>query len=169
MSLSKGDLDAYLTSDMPGSFYSVPNGVLGFGLPAAVGLQLARPSRRVVCPIGDGSIQYSIQALWTAVQYKVPVIVIALQNGDYSALKSFCDFTQVGRNVAGMDIPGIDMVKIAEGYGMSAEPVDRAEDLEPVLKKAFASQEPRLISVTVAKDGDKCMGMDQSVNPPKYG
>ena len=45
----------------------------------------------------------------------------------------------------------------------------RLEDLEPVLKKAFASQEPRLISVTVAKDGDKCMGMDQSVNPPKYG
>jgi benzoylformate decarboxylase len=165
---SKGDLDAYLTSDEPGSFYSVPNGVLGFGLPAAVGLQLARPSRRVICPIGDGSIQYSVQALWTAVQHKLPVIVIVLENGDYSALKSFCDFTQVGRNVAGMDIPGIDIVKIAEGYGMSAERVDRPDDLEPVLKKAFAAQEPHLISVTVAKGGEKCMGMDQSVNPPRY-
>jgi benzoylformate decarboxylase len=165
---SKGDLDAFLMSDEPGSFYSVPNGVLGFGLPAAVGLQLARPSRRVVCPIGDGSIQYSVQALWTAVQHKVPVIVIVLENGDYSALKSFCDFTQVGRNVAGMDIPGIDMVKIAQGYGMSAERVERPQDLEPTFKKALAVQEPRFISVAVAKGGEKCMGMDQSVNPPRY-
>ena len=45
-----------------------PMAVLGFGLPAAVGLQMAHPDRRVVCPIGDGSIQYSIQALWSAVQ-----------------------------------------------------------------------------------------------------
>jgi benzoylformate decarboxylase len=154
--------------DEPGSFYSVPNGVLGFGLPAAVGLQMAHPNRRVVCPIGDGSIQYSIQALWTAVQQQAPVITIVLRNGDYSALKGFCDFTQVGRNVPGMDVPGVDMVKIAQGYGMTGQEVDRPEDLEPALKEAFASQGPRLISVNVAKGGQKCMGMDQSVNPPKY-
>lgn len=165
---SKGDLDRYLTSDEPGSFYSVPNGVLGFGLPAAVGLQMAHPERRVVCPIGDGSIQYSIQALWSAVQNKAPVIVIVLQNSDYSALKGFCDFTQVGRNVPGMDIPGIDMVKIAQGYGMAAQAVERPEELEPALRAAFASSEPRLINVSVGKGGQKCMGMDQSVNPPKY-
>ena len=165
---SKGDLDRYLMLDEPGSFYSVPNGVLGFGLPAAVGLQLAHSDRRVVCPIGDGSIQYSIQALWTAVQHDAPVIVIVLRNADYSALKGFCDFTQVGRNVPGMDISGIDMVKIAQGYGMTAEEVDRPEDLEPVLKQAFASPRPRLISVNVAKGGQTCMGMDQSVNPPNY-
>jgi benzoylformate decarboxylase len=165
---SKGDVDQYLELDEPGSFYSVPNGVLGFGLPAAVGLQMANPKRRVVCPIGDGSIQYSIQALWTAVQQKAPVIVIVLHNSDYTALKSFCDFTQVGRNIHGMDLPGIDLVKIAEGYGMAAEEVDRAGELEPALKKAFATKEARLICVNVAKGGEKCMGMDQSVNPPKY-
>jgi benzoylformate decarboxylase len=165
---SKGDLDRYLIADEPGSFYSVPNGVLGFGLPAAVGLQMARPERRVVCPIGDGSIQYSIQALWSAVQNKAPVIVIVLRNSDYSALKGFCDFTQVGRNVPGMDIPNIDVVKIAQGYGMAAREVDRPADLEPALRVAFASQEPRLISVNVAKGGQKCMGMDQSVQPPNY-
>jgi benzoylformate decarboxylase len=165
---SKGDLDRYLVLDEPGSFYSVPNGVLGFGLPAAVGLQMAHPDRRVVCPIGDGSIQYSIQALWSAVQQKAPVIVIVLRNSDYSALKGFCDFTLVGRNVPGMDIPGIDIVKIAQGYGMAAQEVDRPEELGPALKAAFASHEPRLISVNVAKGGQKCMGMDQSVNPPNY-
>ena len=165
---SKGDLERYLKLDQPNSFYSVPNGVLGFGLPAAVGLQLARPGCRVVCPVGDGSIQYSIQALWTAVQLNAEVVFIVLRNGDYSALKSFCDFTKVGRNAPGMDITGIDIVKIAQGYGMCAQEVDRPEDLEPVLKEAFESRGPRLISVNVAPGGQTCMGMDQSVNPPDY-
>ena len=166
---SKGDLDRYLRLDQPGSFYSVRSGILGFGLPAAVGLQLAHSKRRVVCPVGDGSIQYSIQTLWSAVQYNAGVIFIVLRNADYSALKGFCDFTSVGRNVPGMDIPGIDMVKIAQGYGMAAQEVDRPEDLEPALQEAFASPGSRLISVNVAKGGQKCMGMDRSVNPPNYG
>ena len=165
---SKGDLDRYLMLDEPGSFYSVPNGILGFGLPAAVGLQMAHSDRRVVCPIGDGSIQYSIQTLWTAAQHSLPVVILVLRNADYSALKAFCDFTQVGRNVAGMDLPGIDVVKIAQGYGVNADEVDRPEALEPALRAAFASQEPRLISVKVAPGGEKCMGMDRSVNPPNY-
>jgi benzoylformate decarboxylase len=165
---SKGDLDRYLLLDKPGSFYSVPEGILGFGLPLAVGLQLAHPDRRVVCPIGDGSIQYSIQSLWTAVQQNAPVVTIVLQNSDYSALKAFADFTQVGRNVPGMDIPAIDIAAIAQGYGMKSHHVERPADLEPALRAAFAADEPRLINVTVAKGGQKCMGLDQSVNPPKY-
>lgn len=165
---SKGDLDRHLFLDEPGSFYSVPNGILGFGLPAAVGLQLARPERRVVCAVGDGSLQYSVQTLWSAVQCKAGVIFVVLRNSDYSALKGFCDFTQVGRNVPGMDLPGIDMVQIAQGYGMAAEEVDRPEELETVFRNAFASPQPRLISVNVAKGGQTCMGMDQSVHPPNY-
>jgi len=60
------------------------------------------------------------------------------------------------------------MTKIAEGYGMSAVEVDLPDALEPALRAAFAANEPRLISVNVAKGGQKCMGMDQSVNPPNY-
>lgn len=166
---SKGDLDRHLRLDEPGSFYSVRNGLLGFGLPVAVGLQLARPDRRVVCPLGDGSAQYSIQALWSAVQYNAPVIFIVLRNGDYSALKAFCDFTSVGRNVPGTDIPGIDMVKLAQGYGMPAHEVDRPEEFEPALREAFASKGSCLINVNVQRGGQTCMGMDLSVNPPNYG
>jgi benzoylformate decarboxylase len=166
---SKGDLDRYVKLDQPGSFYSVRTGILGFGMPAAVGLQLAHPRRRVVCPVGDGSAQYSIQALWTAVQQKAPVIFVVVNNRNYSALKGFRDFTQVGKNVPGIDIPGIDTVKIAQGYGMTARAVDRAEDLEPALRCAFAAQEPCLISVNVQEGGQRTMGMDQSVNPPNYG
>jgi benzoylformate decarboxylase len=166
---SKGDLDRYVKLDEPGSFYSVRTGILGFAVPAAVGLQLAHPNRRVVCPVGDGSLQYSIQALWSAVQQRAPVIFIVVCNGNYSALKGFRDFTKVGKNVPGIDIPGIDAVKIAQGYGMNARLVDRAEGLEPALKCAFAAKEPCLISVAVQEGGQKTMGMDQSVNPPNYG
>jgi len=97
------------------------------------------------------------------------VIFIVLRNSDYSALKGFCDFTQVGRNVPGMDLPGLDAVKIAEGYGLAAKEVDRAQDLEPTLREAFRSAKPWLVSVNVSKGPQKCMGMDQSVNPPNYG
>ena len=166
---AKGDLDQYLVVDQPRSFYSVRSGILRFGVPAAIGLQLASSERRVTCLVGDGSLQYSIQALWTAVQYRVPALFLVLRNGDYSALKSFADFTQVGRNVPGMDLPGLDMVKLAEGYGMRAREVDRPERLEDALKDAFRTPEPRLINVNVARGGTKCMGMDQSVNPPNYG
>jgi benzoylformate decarboxylase len=165
---SKGDLDKHIQLDQPGSFYSVRTGILGFGVPAAVGLQLAHQNRRVVCPVGDGSVQYAVQTLWSAVQYGLPVLFIVIKNADYSALKGFADFTQVGRNVPGMDIPGIDMVKIAQGYGMAACEVDRPEDLEPALREAFATNSPRLIGVNVTKGGQLCMGMDQSVNPPNY-
>jgi benzoylformate decarboxylase len=166
---AKGDLDRYILSDQPGSFYSMRSGILGFGLPFALGMQLAHPERRVVCPVGDGSVQYSVQTLWTAVQYNIPAIFVVLRNGDYSALKSFCDFTSVGRNVPGVDIPGIDMVKIAQGYGMTAREIDRAEDLEPAFQEAFAAKAPRLISVNIQTTGKTCMGMDLSVNPPNYG
>ncbi len=166
---SKGDLDRYIRLDEPGSFYSVRSGILGFGLPAAVGLQLARPERRVVCAVGDGSAQYSIQALWSAVQSKAPVIFVVVNNGNYSALKGFSNFTRVGTNVPGIDIPGIDMTKIAEGYGMKARAVERPEDIEAALKEAFASKCPCLVSVHVREGGQKTMGMDQSVNPPNYG
>ncbi len=166
---SKGDLDRYIRLDQPGSFYSVRTGILGFGVPAAVGLQIAHPKRRVVCAVGDGSLQYSVQALWSAAQQKAPVMFVVICNGNYSALKGFRDFTKVGKNVPGIDIPGIDAVKIAEGYGLKAREVDRPEDLEQVLKCAFAANEPYLISVNVQPGGQKTMGMDQSVNPPNYG
>jgi benzoylformate decarboxylase len=166
---SKGDLDVYVKLNEPGSFYSVRSGILGFGLPVAVGLQLARPDRRVVCAVGDGSLQYSIQALWSAVQLKTPVVFVVLENGNYSALRGFRDFTQVGKNVPGIDIPGINPALLAQGYGMKAREVDRPEDLEAALRCAFDSPEPCLIRVRVQPGGQKTMGMDQSVDPPNYG
>ena len=99
------------------SFYTMASGGLGYSLPAAVGIALGRPGVRTVCLIGDGSAMYSIQALWTAAQRKLPLTVVVLNNSGYGAMRSFSQVMQV-RNVPGLDLPGIDFVKIAEGHGL---------------------------------------------------
>src|ERR1700761_4498730 len=101
------------------SFYTMASGGLGYSLPAAVGMALGRPETRTVCLIGDGSAMYSIQALWTAAQRKLPLTVVVINNAGYGAMRSFSQVMQV-RNVPGLDLPGIDFVRIAEGMGCEA-------------------------------------------------
>jgi benzoylformate decarboxylase len=124
------------------------SGGLGFALPASVGMALGRPERRTVCLIGDGSAMYSIQALWTAVQRKLPLTVVVINNSGYGAMRSFSQVMQV-RNVPGIDLPGIDFVKIAEGHGCNAVRVGRASELAPALSRALAHEGVSLVEVVV--------------------
>ena len=101
------------------SFYTMASGGLGYSLPAAVGMAMGRPGVRTVCLIGDGSAMYSIQALWTAAQRKLPLTVVVINNSGYGAMRSFSQVMQV-RNVPGLELPDIDFVKIAEGMGCDA-------------------------------------------------
>jgi benzoylformate decarboxylase len=135
---------------MPGadSFYTMASGGLGFSLPASVGMALGRPDRRTVCLIGDGSAMYSIQALWTAAQRKLPLTVVVINNQGYGAMRSFSQVMQV-RNVPGLDLPGIDFVKIAEGQGCPAFRVAKAAELAPALKHALAHDGASLVEVIV--------------------
>jgi benzoylformate decarboxylase len=130
------------------SFYTMASGGLGYGLPASVGLSLGRPSSRTVCLIGDGSAMYSIQALWTAAQRKLPLTVVVINNSGYGAMRSFSQVMQV-RNVPGLDLPDIDFVKIAEGVGCHAVRVSKASELAPALKHGLAYNGVSLIEVTV--------------------
>jgi benzoylformate decarboxylase len=130
------------------SFYTMASGGLGYSLPAAVGMALARGDRRTVCLIGDGSAMYSIQGLWTAAQRKLPLTVVVLNNSGYGAMRSFSQVMQV-RNVPGLDLPGIDFVKIAEGLGCEAVRVTRASELVPALKRALAHKGTSLVEVIV--------------------
>jgi benzoylformate decarboxylase len=130
------------------SFYTMASGGLGHGLPAAVGLALGRPDVRTVCLIGDGSAMYSIQALWTAAQRKLPLTVVVINNSGYGAMRSFSQVMQV-RNVPGLDLPGIDFVKIAEGMGCAAERVTKSSELAGALKRGLAHQGTSLVEVMV--------------------
>jgi benzoylformate decarboxylase len=130
------------------SFYTMASGGLGHSLPASVGMALGRPGIRIVCLIGDGSAMYSIQALWTAAQRKLPLTVVVINNEGYSAMRSFSQVMQV-RNVPGLDLPGIDFVKIAQGMGCDAVRVSKAAELAPALKRGMAHDGVSLIEVMV--------------------
>jgi benzoylformate decarboxylase len=130
------------------SFYTMASGGLGYGLPAAVGMALGRPDRRTVCLVGDGAAMYSIQALWTAAQRRLPLTVVVINNAGYGAMRSFSQVMQV-RNVPGLDLPGIDFVQLAQGLGCDAVRVTKSSELGPALKRGLAHGRVSLIDVIV--------------------
>ncbi len=130
------------------SFYTMASGGLGHSLPAAVGIALGRPDIRTVCLIGDGSAMYSIQALWTAAQRKLPLTVIVINNEGYGAMRSFSQVMQV-RDVPGLDMPGIDFVKITQGMGCDAMRVTKSSELAGALKRALSHRGTSVVEVMV--------------------
>jgi benzoylformate decarboxylase len=139
-----------LRLSQPGSYYFCASGGLGYGIAAGVGVQLAQPSRPVVCVLGEGSAQYGITALWTAVAYKVPVTFLILRNDEYMILKWFSMLEQV-EGAPGLDLPGLDVAAVARAFGMTAKEVAGREELTAALREAVAVQDgPRLIQVPVA-------------------
>lgn len=132
----------------PSSYFFPAAGGLGFGLPAAVGVQLALPDRRVVAVIGDGSANYGITALWSAAQYQVPAIFIILKNGTYGALRGFASMLNA-EDSPGLDVPGMDFCSIARGYGVDSGAADNAETFEALFQQALNQKHrPFLIEVT---------------------
>jgi benzoylformate decarboxylase len=130
------------------SFYTMASGGLGYGLPAAVGMALGRGERRTVCLIGDGSAMYSIQALWTAAQRKLPLTIVVINNSGYGAMRSFSQVMQV-RNVPGLELPGIDFVRIAQGMGCEGIRVTKSSELAAALSRGLLHDGVSLIEVIV--------------------
>lgn len=131
-----------------GQFYTMASGGLGYGLPAAVGVALAKPEQRVICIMGDGSLMYSIQALWTAAQHRLPISIVVANNGGYGAMRSFSRALNV-EGPPGVDLPGIDSVQIAAGFGCAASRVLNAASLEAALIEAWRVNGPVLLDVSV--------------------
>jgi benzoylformate decarboxylase len=142
-------MQAHLPILRPETFYTCSSGGLGHGLPAAVGVALARPDRKVISLLGDGSAMYSIQALWSAAQLRLPLTVIILNNSRYEALRQFGQRFGVARP-AGTDLPGIDFVRLAEAQGCAGLRVTRAAELQAGLRVALESAGPFLLEVQVA-------------------
>ncbi|HEX8052414.1 MAG TPA: thiamine pyrophosphate-dependent enzyme, partial [Thermoleophilaceae bacterium] len=140
---------ARIKPSRPGSFMFGAGGGLGFGLSAAVGAQIGSPDRPVVAVLGEGSAQYTITALWTAVAYKVPLTILVLRNDEYAILKWFSDLEQVA-GAPGLDLPGLDCVALAKAYGMRADRVEGADALRDALADGIGASEPRLIEVRIA-------------------
>jgi len=135
-------------------------GVLGWGLPAAVGAKIAKPDKQVVALIGDGSFQFGVQALWTAARYEVPVGVVIWNNGQYQANRRFLH--AYGKRAAAtgkyigcsLGAPEIDNVAIAKGYGVDGERVDDPDKLETALARCLRAVEegrPYVLDVKVER------------------
>jgi benzoylformate decarboxylase len=134
----------------PGSYYFGASGGLGFGISAAVGVQLAQPGRPVVCVLGEGSAQYGITALWTAVAYKAPVTFLVLRNDEYGILKWFATLGQVA-GAPGLELPALDTAAVARGYGVPSVDASSREELTVALGEAIAADDgPRLVQAPVA-------------------
>ena len=112
-------------------------GTMGFGLPAAMGVQMANPGATVACVTGESSIQMCLQELSTCKQYRLPIKIINLNNKYMGMVRQWQQFFHGNRySESYMDaLP--DFVKLAEGYGHSGVLIDKPADVEPALREAF--------------------------------
>ncbi|RZF28373.1 benzoylformate decarboxylase [Paraburkholderia sp. UYCP14C] len=153
---SRPVMQTYLPIARPGTFMTMDSGGLGYGMPAAVGVALARPGERVIALIGDGSSMYSIQAIWSAVQMRLPITFVILNNTRYAALQDFAPVFGFApdETVQGTDLPGLDFVTIAAGMGCPGARVSEAAELADVLRRALSADDvksgPTLVEAIVA-------------------
>ncbi|MBV9353527.1 MAG: benzoylformate decarboxylase [Mycobacterium sp.] len=126
---------------------------LGFGLPAAVGAQLAAPDRPVVALMGDGSMHYAITALWTAAHYRIPLTIVVASNAEYGVLKEFGKWEKTA-GVPGLDLPGLNVVGTAASYGVDAHEAHSTDEVIKLVESGIADRErPTLINTrTTAVD-----------------
>jgi len=125
-------------------------GTMGYGLPAAIGAQVAFPNRLVIGISGDGSFQMNSQELATAVQYRLPIKVAILNNGYLGMVRQWQEFFY-GKRYASSSLEGVspDFVKLAEAYGAVGLRATKPEEVVPVLKKAFSIPEPVVIDFVI--------------------
>lgn len=149
---ARATMQAYLPIVRSETFYTMCSGGLGWSMPAAVGIALARRAAKVIALIGDGSSMYSIQALWSAAQLKLPIAFVVLKNRRYAVLQEFAPAFGFARDepLPGTELPDIDFVALARGMGCQGLNVDRAEELQHALAEALGAKHPMLVEVDVA-------------------
>jgi len=149
--VTKGD--AFITSDVgqhqmwAAQFYKFDKprrwinsgglGTMGFGMPAAMGVQLANPKGKVACITGEASIQMCIQELSTCKQYKLPLKIINLNNRYMGMVRQWQEFFHGNRYAESYMNALPDFVKLAESYGHVGMKIEKPEDVEDALKEAF--------------------------------
>ncbi len=138
----------YYLFDRPRTFLSSGGlGTMGYGLPAAIGAQVAMPDRLVVDIAGDGSIQMNIQELATAVQYRLPVKVVILNNGALGMVRQWQELFFQGK-LSQTCLPQVpDFVRLAEAYGAAGFRATKPGQVRDVLQKGFAAAGPAIVDI----------------------
>jgi len=127
-------------------------GTMGFGLPAAMGIAMAHPDAQVVCITGEGSIQMNIQELSTCKEHKLPIKVILLNNGVLGMVRQWQEFFYEERYSESYVTSLPDFTMLAEAYGHVGMKIERPEDVEPALIKAFTEHKDELVFMNFITD-----------------
>jgi benzoylformate decarboxylase len=138
-----------------GSYFTYASGGLGHNAPSSVGVALAQrklgTDRPVVVLIGDGSLQYSVQSLSAAAQHKLKMVYIVPCNGEYAILKEFAVLEKTP-NVPSLDLPFLDIVSLAKGYGCRATKAETREEIQRAFKEALAAEGPTVIAIPIKRE-----------------
>jgi benzoylformate decarboxylase len=155
------ELCRYLPQDRPGTYFQTRAGMLGTGLPGALGLKVARPERVVVGFSGDGGSMSTIQALATAARYCIGAKLVVCNNRSYRILKyNLQEFwrehgeptDQPFPECFDLDWPELHFDKLAKGQGVDAVRVERSEQIAPALNRALADDRPFLIDLVLSSE-----------------
>ena len=143
----------------PGDIYGIRGGALGWGMPGALGVKLAHPDRPVLAVVGDGASMYTVQALWTASRYNIPVVYAICNNQAYRILKvnmevylrDMLDDRERDSEYVGMEFANrLDLAMMAQAMGVHGERVDDPNEIGPAVKRAFDSGRPALLDITIS-------------------
>jgi benzoylformate decarboxylase len=144
---NRRELSRYLPAKSPLGFLSAAMGGLGFALPAAAGIRMALPERGVVALVGDGSSMYSIQALWSAVEYGIGVAWVILDNGGYAIMDHLA--REAGGAAPWPRIDHVDLSSLARGYGCEARHVASHENLLRVFDEELSDLASRTTPILI--------------------
>ena len=133
------------------AFFGLGSGGIGFAMAGAVGVQLALPDRPVVAVVGDGSAMYSIQALWTAANAKLPITYVIADNGGYRIIKERLKSFHGVERYTGMEFkdPPIDFTGLARAMGVPATRITDPDALGPAIAESTRRDGPTLLDVVV--------------------
>jgi len=138
-------------------FRARKGGSIGWGLPGALGVKLGMPEKRVIAVLGDGSAAWSMQGLWTAARYRLPVTFVITNNATYGQVKLVRKLVlgdyPLEEKHEGMelDYPVMDFRKLADSLGVGAVRVTEPAQIRPALEEALSAEEPRLVEVMLRR------------------
>jgi benzoylformate decarboxylase len=146
-----------IPADDPQSYYGLRGGGIGWSLPAAIGVKLALPERPVLAIVGDGSALYTVQALWTAARYRIPVIWVILNNLSYRILKqrlvALRGLAEQADKFVGMELtdPAIDFIGLARSFGVAAQRARTVAEATDLIAQGLKANAPLLIDVDMER------------------
>ncbi len=156
---SRPALNRAFDFENPGDIYGIRGGALGWAMPGALGVKLAHPDRPVLAVVGDGASMYTVQALWTASRYNIPVVYAICNNQAYRILKvnmevylrDMLDDRERDSDYVGMDFANrLDLAMMAQAMGVHGERVDDPADIGPAIQRAFQSGRPALLDISIS-------------------